>query len=187
MYRLVCFEEQTMKEETLSSRQIFKGRIVNLAVHTVLLPDGKTTQRELIKHSGAVAIVAVNAEQQILLVKQYRIGAGREMYEIPAGLLEPGENPRESAERELREETGCRPTSLESLGGLYAAPGYTTEYIHLFYAPGYERAPLSQDADEFVESLQLPLLEALNMVERGEINEAKSVIGILRVARNLRL
>jgi ADP-ribose pyrophosphatase len=174
-----------MREEILSTETIFDGRIVHLRVHSVRLPDGKMGKRELIEHQGAVAVVAVDEDGYVLLVRQFRIGADRIMTEIPAGLLEPGEDPLATAERELREETGYRPLNLDSLGGIYVAPGYTSEYIHLFFAQGYEHDPLAQDADEFVETLRVPLHEALEMVEQGEIVEAKSVIALMKVARLL--
>jgi ADP-ribose pyrophosphatase len=176
-----------MREEILSTETIFDGRIVHLKVHTVRLPNGQQSKRELIHHQGAVAIVAVDDEQQILLVKQFRLGVDRVTIEIPAGILESGEDPLEAGARELREETGYRPLNIESLAGMYVAPGYTTEYIHLYYANGYEKAPLEQDADEFVEPLRIPLIEAVAMVERGEIIEGKSIVAILKVARKLGL
>jgi len=176
-----------MREEILSTEAIFRGRVVNLDVHTVRLPDGEESKREVIRHSGAVGVIAVDAEQHVLLVRQFRIGANRTMIEIPAGLLEVGEDPEVAAIRELREETGYRPTGLEAIGGTHAAPGYTTEYIHLYHATGYEPAPLEQDADEFVESMRIPFSEALDLIDAGEITEAKSVVGLLRVARKLGL
>lgn len=172
-----------MKEEILSTQDIFDGRIVHLKVHTVKLPDGNESIREIIHHQGAVAIVAVDDEQQVLLVKQFRLGAGQVMYEIPAGLLEPDEDPQLAIVRELREETGYRPLNVESMGGIYLAPGYSTEYIHLYYASGYEYAPLEQDEDEFVEAIRIPLIQALSMIDNGEIIEAKSIVALLKVAR----
>jgi len=176
-----------MKEEIISTETIFDGRILHLRVHTVRLPNGRQSKRELIQHQGAVAIVALDETQHILLVKQYRIGTGSDTYEIPAGVLEPDEDPLDAVARELREETGYRPLNLESLGGIYVSPGYSTEYIHLFYSSKLEKAPLEQDTDEFVESLRIPLNEALAMIELGEINEAKSVVALLKVARKLGL
>lgn len=176
-----------MKEVILNTETIFDGRIVHLRVHTVRLPNGKESKRELIHHQGAVAIVAVDETQHVLLVKQYRIGTECDMYEIPAGLLEADEDPREAVSRELREETGYRPLNLQSLGGIYVAPGYTTEYIQLFYTSAYETAALEQDADEFVETFRIPLTKALEMIEHGEIVEAKSVVALLKVARMLKL
>jgi len=174
-----------MKEEILSTEDIFDGRVVHLKVHTVKLPDGNESIREIIYHQGAAAIVAVDNEQHVLLVKQFRLGAGQITYEIPAGLLEKDENPDEAISRELREETGYRPLNVRSIGGLYVAPGYTTEYIHLFYADAYELAPLEQDDDEFVEAIRVPFNEALAMIDRGEIVEAKTIVGLLKVARLL--
>lgn len=174
-----------MQEDILSTQHIFKGRVVTLDVHTVRLPDGSESKREVITHPGAVAVVAVDDKFNVLLVKQYRSGASKVTVEIPAGLLEPGEDPEQAAIRELREETGFRPTTLQYFGGVYVAPGYSTEYIHLYYTTGYEPAPLTQDADEFVEPLRIPLQEALQMIEHGEIVEAKSVVALLRIARLL--
>jgi ADP-ribose pyrophosphatase len=176
-----------MREDIIATETIFDGRIVHLRVHDVRLPDGTRSKRELIHHQGAVGVVALDAEGYVLLVRQYRIGAEQVMIEIPAGLLEPDEDPLQTAVRELREETGYRPLVLEALGGIYVAPGYTSEYIHLFFAQGYEHDPLTQDEDEFVETLRVPLRQALEMVERGEIFEAKSVIALLKVARRLGL
>lgn len=172
-----------MKEEILSTQTIFDGRIVHLKVHTVKLPDGKVSKREIIYHQGAVAIVALDKEQHVLLVKQFRHGAGQITYEIPAGLLEKDENPAGAISRELREETGYRPLNVQSIGGIYVAPGYTTEYIHLFYADDYEHASLEQDEDEFVEALRIPFADALAMIDRGEIVEAKTIVALLKVAR----
>lgn len=173
-----------MKEEILSTQDIFDGRLIHLKVHTVKLPDGKESIREIIYHQGAVAIVAVDDEQQVLLVKQFRLGAGQVTYEIPAGLLEPGEDPQSAIVRELREETGYRPLNIESMGGIYLAPGYSTEYIHLYYASGYKYAPLEQDEDEFVEAIRIPFTQALSMIDKGEIIEAKSIVALLKVARH---
>ena len=172
-----------MREEILSTEEIFDGRVVHLKVHKVKLPDGSESIREIIYHQGAVAIVAVDDEQRVLLVKQFRLGAAQVTYEIPAGLLEAGEDPQQAITRELREETGYRPLHVESIGGMYVAPGYTTEYIHLFYANGYEYAPLEQDEDEFVEAIRIPFSRALAMIDSGEIVEGKSIVALLKVAR----
>lgn len=174
-----------MEEIVLTTQQIFSGRVVTLNLHTVKLPDGNEAQREIIQHSGAVAVVALDAEQNVLLVRQFRLGANKMMLEIPAGTLEPGEVPEDCASRELREETGYRPLVLESVGGLYAAPGYTTEYVYLYFADSLEEAPMAPDADEFLEVVRLPIRDALALVDKGEINDSKTVVGLLRVARRL--
>lgn len=174
-----------MEEIILSTKQIYSGRVVTLNLHTVTLPDGNQALREIIQHSGAVAVVALDTEQNVLLVRQFRLGANKIMLEIPAGTLEPQEAPESCANRELREETGYRPLTLEPIGGLYAAPGYTSEYVHLFYTDALEPAPLKQDSDEFLEVTRMPFVEALMKIEQGEINDSKTVIGLLRVARRL--
>ncbi|NDJ60244.1 MAG: NUDIX hydrolase [Chloroflexi bacterium] len=176
-----------MEETTVNTTEIYAGRIVNLVVLDVALPDGAPAKRELVRHPGAVAIIAVDADLQVLLVRQFRIAAGVVLREIPAGTLEPGEAPLICAERELREETGYRPGKLEPMGGIYVAPGYTTEYIHLFYATDLSEDPLAQDADEFIEVDRVPFTEALAMIERGDIVDGKSITGLLRVARRLNL
>jgi ADP-ribose pyrophosphatase len=172
---------------TQRSQQIFSGKVVKLAVHEIRLPDGSTATRELIEHQGAVAVVALDHQQNVLLVSQFRIGANRDLYELPAGLLEKDEQPEAAATRELREEIGYEPAGLESLGGFYAAAGYTTEYIHLYFTHDLIYAPLAQDQDEFIEVIRIPFTEALRMVEQGEIVDSKTIIGLLKVARRLGL
>lgn len=176
-----------MEEKVIATEQIYSGRVVNLAVHAVRLPDGTTSKREQIRHPGAVAVIALDDEQQVLLVRQYRLPAERILVELPAGTLEPGEDPREAAIRELREETGFRPGELEHLGGLFVAPGYTTEYIHLYLTREVTHDPLDGDVDEFISMERRPLREALDMIESGEIVDSKTIIGLLRVARRLGL
>src|SRR5262249_47410995 len=122
---------------------------------------------------------------KVLLVRQFRSAAGKVLLEIPAGTLEPGEMPMTCAIRELQEETGFRADKCEPLGGIYTAPGYTTEFIHLFYPTGLVESRLDQDEDEFVEAERVPFQEALAMIDRGEIADGKSVSGLLRVARIL--
>ena len=173
------------RETIITQENVFDGRLFKVAVYEVGLQDGNTARREVVQHPGAVAIVAIDAEQHVLLVKQYRIAAQAPLYEIPAGTLEPGEDPRDCAIRELREETGYKPLNIEPMGGLYTAPGYTDEYIHLFFTSDLSEAPLEQDADEFIELHRLPLSETLQMIESGEIDDAKSVLGLLRAARRL--
>lgn len=174
-----------MQETITATEEIYNGKLVHLVRYTVSLPDGDSAKREVVKHPGAVAIVAVDDDQQVLLVQQFRLPAGKILYELPAGTLEQDETPKACAIRELREETGYRPVKLESIGGLYTAPGYTDEYIHLFYATGYEHDPLEQDVDEFVEAVRIPLTEALTMIDQGKIADGKTLSGLLMVARRL--
>jgi len=174
-----------MREEITETKQIFDGRIVDLAVHQVRLPNGKQAERELITHPGAAAIVALDDAQNVLLIRQFRLGADQVLVELPAGTLEPGEDPAVCAARELQEETGYRPGQLERLGGWFVAPGYTTEYIHLFVATDLTHDPIEGDEDEFIEVFRLPLTEAVAMAARGEIGNSTGVAGLLWAARHL--
>lgn len=172
-----------MEEKIISTQHIYSGRVVKLDLHEVELPNGEHGKRELIRHPGAVAVIAVDDERNVLLVRQYRIAAARVMLELPAGTLEPDEQPEVCAIRELQEETGYKPGKLESIGAFFVAPGYTTEYIHLFIASELGESQLDGDEDEFIEVARVPFHEALAMVERGEIIDGKSIIGLLRTAK----
>lgn len=174
-----------MREIIIRTRHIYTGRILDLNVHDVRLPDGSESVREVIQHRGAVAVVALFENRDVLLVRQFRIGADAVLYEIPAGLLEAGEPPEACATRELQEEVGYRPGSLVSLGGFYTAPGYTSEYIHLFLASALVTSRLDSDPEEFIEIVRLPLARALEMIEAGDIVDGKTVIGLLRAAHRL--
>lgn len=176
-----------MREKITHTEAIYSGRVVTLVVHDVELPDGKPSKRELVQHPGAVAVVALDAEQNVLLVRQYRIAADQIMLEIPAGTLEAGEDPQVCAIRELQEETGFLPGTIEKIGGIYVAPGYTTEYIHLYLAKDLSASKLDQDEDEFLELNRVPLAAALRMIEAGEIIDGKSISALLLVARRLGL
>ena len=116
-------------EETLSSHLIYNGAILKLRVDNVKLPDGKQTRREVVEHSDCVAMVAIDADDNVLLVKQFRKPVEKELLEIPAGCIDPGEEAVATVRREMREETGYRPEKIERLGGFYASPGYCTEYL----------------------------------------------------------
>ncbi|MBC8172035.1 MAG: NUDIX hydrolase [Anaerolineae bacterium] len=176
-----------MEETIVSTRKVYSGKIVKLDVHEVILPDGQHSKREVVRHPGAVAVIALDDQEQLLLVRQFRLAAKQVMIEIPAGTLYPEEPPEECAMREMQEETGYKPAVLESLGGFFVAPGYTTEFIHLFFATGLTPSPLPGDVDEFIEVLRLPLPAALKMIETGEIMDGKTITGLLRVARRMGL
>lgn len=174
-----------MEETIISSRHIYSGRVVNLDIHEVRLPNGEHSKREQVRHPGAVAIVALDDDRNVLLVKQFRLPAQRVLMEIPAGTLNPDEPPADCAIRELQEETGYKPALIEPIGGMFVAPGYTTEYIHLFMATSLSESRLAMDSDEFIEVERMPLGKALQLIERGEIVDGKSIVGLLRVARRL--
>lgn len=155
--------------------------MVNLRVDTVALAGGRTTQREVVEHGEVVAVVPLMGSD-VVLVRQYRLPAGQALLEVPAGGVRPGETPEQAVERELREETGYRPGRVQFVTGFYVAPGYCTEYIHLYLAEDLREDPLDGDEDEEVEVVRLPLREAVRLVERGEIQDAKSIIGLLAAA-----
>jgi ADP-ribose pyrophosphatase len=174
-------------ERTLERRYLYRGRILNLRLDTVALPQGGTAQREIVEHGNVAAIVPVDDQGNVLLVRQFRLAVDSDLLEVPAGGLHPGESPQEAAQRELAEETGHRATVLRPLGGFYVSPGYTSEFIHLFLAQGLEPASVASPPDEAIVTVRLPLARALALVGAGEIRDAKSIVGLLRAARELGL
>lgn len=169
-------------ERILDSRPIYQGRIVKFRVDTVALPDGSTAIREIVVTPGAVVIIPLTDDHQVRMVRQYRSAIGEYLLELPAGTMEPGESPERAAPRELAEETGDRAAHWERLTGFYTVPGICSEYIHLFLATGLVPGETNLDVDEFIEIVTLPLDEALAMVKRGEIRDAKTMIGLLMLA-----
>ena len=174
-----------MDETILYTQHLYNGRIVNLDLHEVRLPDGNHSKREVIKHPGAAAIVAIDADGKILLVRQFRIAAGKALHEIPAGTLNGDEPPDQCATRELQEETGFKPGQLDLLTAFYPAPGYTTEFIHVYLATKLVESRLKADSDEFIEVDRVTLAEAIDMIARGDIVDGKTIIGLLLAARRL--
>jgi ADP-ribose pyrophosphatase len=161
--------------------------VVSLDVDEVRFPDGSVGEIEMVRHSGASAVVPflsdpAGDDPQVLLIRQYRYAAEGYLYEIPAGRLDPGEDPLDCARRELREETGCTAERVERLYTIYTTPGFTDEKIHLFMAVGLTAGETERDADEFLTVEVMPLSRALSMVERGEIQDAKSALGLLYAA-----
>jgi len=172
---------------TVSSKRIYDGRVVTLNVDQVRFPDGRVGEQEIIRHSGASVIVPFlsdpqGEDPQLLLIRQYRYAANRALYELPAGRLNPGETPAECAARELREETGCVAAHLEPLLAAYTTPGFSDERLHLFVAYGMTHQATEFDADEFVESVPVVMSRALEMIRGGEIEDMKTMLGILYVA-----
>ncbi|MCL6560366.1 MAG: NUDIX hydrolase [Firmicutes bacterium] len=170
-----------LTEKTLSSKRVYEGKIINLRIDTVTLPGGRTGTREVVEYAGAVAVVPVNKKSELLLVRQYRHAVGKTLLEIPAGKLEPGEDPPVSAGRELLEETGYEAEHLRPLIRFYSTPGFTTEELHLFLATGLTLKKQNLDEDEFIDVVPVPFKRALEMIWAGEIRDAKSVAGILAV------
>ncbi|MFR1518632.1 MAG: NUDIX hydrolase [Clostridia bacterium] len=149
------------------------------------LPDGKTAGREIIRHNGGAAIAAVDAQKNILLVKQFRIAAGTELLEIPAGKLEAGEEPLSCAVRELEEETGCKAGTVQFLFSMYPTPGYCSEQLHIFFADDLKAGRIHRDEEEFLHVVKVPYDIAYKMVMNGQIRDAKTIAGILAIKEKL--
>jgi len=182
-----------LAERLVGSREIHRGRYLQLRVDTIERADGNRHDREVVGHPGAVAIAALDQEGRILLVRQWRLPAGGALLEIPAGTLDRQpdgsiEDHALAAPRELEEETGYRAAHWEHLGSFWTAPGFATELMHLYLATGLEPAHenrLGPDDDEALELSRLPLAEAVEMAERGEFRDAKTILSLFWVARRL--
>ncbi|PKG21882.1 NUDIX hydrolase [Niallia nealsonii] len=169
-----------LQEKTISTKKIFDGRIISVQVDEVELPNGKTSTRELVKHPGAVAVIAVTDEGKIVLVEQYRKPLEKEIVEIPAGKLEKGENPEVCAKRELEEETGYGCDSIELVSSFYTSPGFADEIIHIYVAKGLKKLEdaAGLDEDEFVNLMEVTLEEALEFIKNQRIYDAKTIYAI---------
>ena len=162
-------------------RNIYKGRVVDLNVETVTLPNGATVELEIIHHPGAVAIVPMTPTGSVLLIRQYRHAAGGYIYEVPAGKLDPGEAPQVCAARELEEEIGRRASSFEPLMSFFTTPGFTDEVIHVFLATGLAPGIQKLDRDEVLDVVEMSLDDAIARIADGTIRDAKTIIGLQTV------
>ncbi|PYY20734.1 MAG: ADP-ribose pyrophosphatase [Acidobacteria bacterium] len=167
--------------------RVYTGKIITLDMDTVRFPDGSTGELEMIRHPGASAVVPFLSDPrgddpQVLLIRQYRYAADGYLYEIPAGRLDPGENPHDCAVRELKEETGCTAEQLDYLLTIYTTPGFTDEKIHLYMATGLASGETKHEADEFLDLQPMLLSRALEMVHGGEIRDSKTAVGLLFAA-----
>lgn len=163
----------------LNSEPKYSGRAFQVRRDEVELPDGRRVWFDVVAHTGAVVILPLDDEGNLLFVRQYRHPAGQELLELPAGTLEENEPPEECARREIREETGMAANTLIRLGGFYLAPGYSTEYMHVFLGRDLFPSPLRADADEFLAVERIPLPRAFAMAEQGQIQDAKSLAALL--------
>jgi ADP-ribose pyrophosphatase len=168
-----------MPFELISSETLLKGRAFLIRRDLLKTPDGRETKLDIIEHGGSVIIIPVDKDGNLLFVRQYRHAAGMDLLELPAGTLEEGEDPAACAAREIREETGFAADKIEKIGDFYLAPGYSTEFMHVYLAQDLRYDPLEADADEFLSVETIPFAEAVQMAERGEMPDAKSLAALL--------
>jgi ADP-ribose pyrophosphatase len=167
------------EEKVLSSELIYEGRAFTVRVDTVRTVDGRETTRDIVEHSECVAIVAVDPDNKILLVKQYRLPAGKQLLEIPAGGIDGDEEPADAVRREMQEETGFFPQKVENLGGFYSSPGYCTEYLHLYLATELVPGRLVAEDTDSITLVRTNPEEITELIQSGEICDAKSIAGLL--------
>ena len=170
-----------LTEKTLSKEEIFKGRVINLDVETVELPNKKTSTREIVSHPGGVAVLAVDEDKNAYMVTQFRSPYKETVFEVPAGKLDKGEDHLSCGIRELKEETGLTAEKMHYMGCIFPSPGYTNEIIHLYYAEGLSQSGQHLDEDEFLSVTKVPLEKLKDMCMNNEIKDAKTVALILKV------
>lgn len=170
-------------ETPLQTKSLWTGKIFELRRSRVRLDGGQEAVRDWVDHPGSVVVAAVTPAREVILVRQYRLPAGQALWELPAGRREPGEDPLVGAQRELEEETGLRARAWRLLARFYASPGYTSEYKWLFLAQDLEAGDRHPDPDEDIAVRAVPLAEAIRMAERGEIIDAKTLVGLLILER----
>jgi len=168
-----------MKVKIVKSDYPYKGKILSLRVDEVLLPNGEEAYRETIEHGGVVAIVPFVNESEVILIKQYRHAIEEDILEIPAGLLEPGEDIYSCAARELTEETGFKAAKLEKLTEYYPAPEFSNQMTYIFKATSLEEVGAKLDEDEFLEVVTMDLDEAIKLIRGGQVRDSKTIIGLL--------
>jgi ADP-ribose pyrophosphatase len=167
----------------LSSRIAYKGSHIQVREDRVIEPAGHECSREIVVHPGAVCIVARPTPDQVILIRQYRHAAGRELLEIPAGTLHAGEDPRECAIRELEEEAGYLASTMIERGRFWTTPGFTTEFMYLYEATNLTRTQINPDEDEVIEVDIVSRSEALRFIDDGLVQDAKSILGLLRILK----
>ncbi|MBM7854158.1 ADP-ribose pyrophosphatase [Desulfohalotomaculum tongense] len=170
-----------LTEKTISSQMLHRGKVVSLRIDSVELPNGKIAAREVVEHSGAVAVVPIDNNGEVLMVRQYRHPVGKILLEIPAGKLDPGEAPDDCVRRELLEETGMVAGKLSKLFSCYSTPGFSNEILHVYLAENLTYQGQQLDKDEFLKVEKVPLSKAVEMISAGEIEDAKTIAGLLAV------
>lgn len=176
-------KDEQLIEKKVSSEKVFDGVLLHVYKDKIELPNGNESVREYIKHQGAVCVVPVTDEMEVVAVKQYRYPIGRVTIEIPAGKLDAGEDILSAAKRELSEETGVESADIEYMGGLYPSVAYTDEIIHMYVAKNLVYGQAHTDDDEFLNVVKIPIKEFVQMVMDGQIQDSKTMAAILKVAR----
>ena len=176
-----------LREKTIGSEVVFKGKVLTVKKKEVLLPDGSTSTREVVVHPGAVAVVALDEENHLYLVEQYRSPLERTLLELPAGKLDAGENPKDCASRELAEEIGKAPEELTLLSSIYVSPGYTDEKIHIFLATALRDVPKIDVPGEFLTVKRIPLALLPALIEEGKIEDGKTLLGVCLALNKLQV
>lgn len=169
-----------LEEKTISSQEIFDGRVFRVTKDMALLENGSEAVREVVHHSGGVTVIPITDNNEIIMVRQYRYAADKILLEIPAGKLEKDESHYDAGKRELLEETGCTCSEYKYLGELLPTPAYVTEVIHMYMAGGLEYSEQNLDEDEFLDVVKIPMEKAVEMVLSGEIKDSKTQIGVLK-------
>jgi ADP-ribose pyrophosphatase len=167
-----------MDFEILKRKKVYEGHIFDVENVGTRLPDGREYEYNLVVHAAAVTLVPVDARGNIWFVRQWRIGAGQNLLELPAGVLDDGEDPQTAAGRELREEIGMAAGRIRGLGDFYMVPGYSTEHMYIFLAQDLTDSPLDQDEDEFIEVEKIPVEQVLAMLQRGEFKDGKTIASL---------
>ncbi len=170
------------EEKTSSTERVYEGKVIKLRVDKVQMPDKTVATREIVEHPGGVGVVAVDENMDTYLVCQFRKPLEKAIYEIPAGKLNYGEDHRECGIRELEEETGLKANKFEYLGNVYPSPGFLNEIVHIYLAQDLYMGKVNLDPDEYLDVVKMPLEKAIEMVMNNEINDAKSVAGLLKAA-----
>lgn len=173
-------------EKQLTTDKVYSGKLLNIYRDTVLLENGNTSVREIAKHPGGVCVATLEDDGSLWFVRQYRYAVGEDVLELPAGKLEPGEDPDDAIVRELKEETGCTADSIIKVSASFPSPGYTSEVLHLYIARGLHHGDQHLDEDEDLDAFRIPLADAVKMVMNGEIRDSKTQTLILMAEKLLK-
>jgi ADP-ribose pyrophosphatase len=179
--------EDELIETVVSRTKMFSGNVFSAELMEVKLANGEPGMREIVRHNGGATIVPLDHDNNVYMVRQFRAPFQKVLLETPAGKLEPGEDPRECAIRELLEETGLRAESVVELGSIYASPGYCSEVLHMYLATGLTEGQANLDEGEFLNVVKIPISKLLESIESGSICDAKSVVALLKTARRLKI